>query len=236
LSLDEGVSLEKGEKDSLGYLTKEQAIARVDERLEDVDGMDLRTCFVYDTENPKKGWRDHNPYPCAHYVAHVKVIKVSHPNWEHCTKGYAVKVAKVIEYCRNNWTKKARKDVEVGDIWVKKTETNKTSHTGIVCEVSDNKKRKILIEHLSSDGMVLKTSEHNGWLSGGEFYGPIKKTRWLGNKNRGHMEIHDLKNVKGACNVDRMNDENKVYFKSVREALEKGFNGCYYCLPKYHTE
>lgn len=56
-----------------------------------------------------------------------------------------------------------------------------------------------------------------------------KKGKYLKNKRTG--EVHDLKNIKGSCNIDQMNDKNKEYLSSI----EKGSNGCYHCLRKYDT-
>lgn len=60
--------------------------------------------------------------------------------------------------------------------------------------------------------------------------------KYLGNKSSGHMEIHDLKNIKKGCKIDEILEKHKVYFNSIKEGLDKGFNGCFYCLHKYHTE
>lgn len=63
-----------------------------------------------------------------------------------------------------------------------------------------------------------------------------KKTRYLGNNNIGHMEIHDLKNTKDGCKIEDIKPEHIEYFDSVKEGLDKEFNGCFFCLRKYHTE
>ncbi len=61
---------------------------------------------------------------------------------------------------------------------------------------------------------------------------------YLGNSNT--MEIHDLGNIQPSCQIDRMNEENKVFFDNIEEAVEamesKGYNGCRWCLSQYHTD
>lgn len=53
-------------------------------------------------------------------------------------------------------------------------------------------------------------------------------------------EIHDLKNESPACKIDEMTPEGKEYFKTFEEAdhyfKNKGFNGCAWCMPQYHTD
>jgi hypothetical protein len=68
---------------------------------------------------------------------------------------------------------------------------------------------------------------------------PVRKIpEYLGNSNT--MEIHDLRNLKPACQIERMNYENKIFFDNFEEAKEamesKGYNGCRWCLSQYHTD
>ena len=64
-----------------------------------------------------------------------------------------------------------------------------------------------------------------------------KPPRYLGNSNT--KEIHDLKNINGACQISRMKSQNKVFFKSIKDIKKamhkKGYNGCKWCLSKYNT-
>jgi len=66
----------------------------------------------------------------------------------------------------------------------------------------------------------------------------VKKVpEYLGNSNT--MEVHDLSNIKPACQIDRMNEENKVFFDNAeaKKAMEsKGYDGCRWCLSQYHTD
>lgn len=53
-------------------------------------------------------------------------------------------------------------------------------------------------------------------------------------------EIHDLSNASPACKIDDMTPEGKEFFKTFEEAdyyfKNKGFNGCAWCMPRYHTD
>lgn len=63
-------------------------------------------------------------------------------------------------------------------------------------------------------------------------------SEYLGNSNT--KEIHDLRNIKPTCQIDRMNKENKVLFKNIEEAKKAmesmGYNGCRWCLNQYNTD
>ena len=67
---------------------------------------------------------------------------------------------------------------------------------------------------------------------------PKKDTRYLGNSNT--KEIHDLSNLSSACRIGKMREEHKVFFdniKDVEQAIKtEGYNGCRWCLSKYHTD
>lgn len=67
---------------------------------------------------------------------------------------------------------------------------------------------------------------------------PVKEPEYLGNANT--LEIHDLSNLQPACQIDRMKEENKVFFNDldeVKNAIDNGgYNGCRWCLTRYHTD
>lgn len=52
----------------------------------------------------------------------------------------------------------------------------------------------------------------------------------IGNKNT--KELHE----EDCAHVDRMNDENKLEFSSLQEAITRGYNGCHFCLSAYDTD
>lgn len=52
--------------------------------------------------------------------------------------------------------------------------------------------------------------------------------QFLGNKN--HMEVHNLHNQKQACQIDEIRPEHKVYFDSLIEAKNAGFDNCAHCI------
>lgn len=52
----------------------------------------------------------------------------------------------------------------------------------------------------------------------------------IGNKNT--KELHD----ENCAHVDRMNDENKVEFEKLQDALDDGYNGCHFCLDAFDTD
>lgn len=40
-----------------------------------------------------------------------------------------------------------------------------------------------------------------------------------------------------ACEwISHINEENKVYFSTIEEAINQGYNGCHYCLDEYDTD
>lgn len=68
---------------------------------------------------------------------------------------------------------------------------------------------------------------------------PVKEThQYIGNSNT--KEIHDLHRITKACNFDKIKDEHKVSFESIKEVENAinnlGYNGCRWCLSKYDTD
>lgn len=65
----------------------------------------------------------------------------------------------------------------------------------------------------------------------------MRPLRYLGNSKT--KEIHDLKNTNRACQLIRMKSDNKVFFKSMKEARKairsRGYNGCRWCFGRYNT-
>jgi hypothetical protein len=68
--------------------------------------------------------------------------------------------------------------------------------------------------------------------------GGVKMSNYLANTNT--KEIHKLSNVKTACQIDIMKEENKKYldFEFEVDLLIKneGFNGCAHCYSEKHTD
>jgi hypothetical protein len=64
---------------------------------------------------------------------------------------------------------------------------------------------------------------------------PFNGKRYIGNKAYGHMEVHDLVNENANCQIDEILIGNIVAFDSLQEALNRGFDGCRWCLPEYNT-
>ena len=53
-------------------------------------------------------------------------------------------------------------------------------------------------------------------------------------------ELHDTKRITPACKIEYMVPEKKDFLKSFDETKDyidnKGFNGCAWCMPEYHTD
>lgn len=66
---------------------------------------------------------------------------------------------------------------------------------------------------------------------------PVEEApKYMGNSNT--KEIHDLSKTTKACQIDKMEDRNKVFFdtlEDVERARDEGYNGCKWCLPEYDT-
>lgn len=58
---------------------------------------------------------------------------------------------------------------------------------------------------------------------------PTLSVYFVGNQNTGELHIAD-------CQwVGKMRWSNKRYFRTVQDAIDMGYNGCYYCLREYNT-
>lgn len=58
--------------------------------------------------------------------------------------------------------------------------------------------------------------------------------RYLGNSNK--HEVHDTKNTTKRCQIDEINPEYRVPFKTEKEALAAGFDRCAFCFGKDKSE
>lgn len=62
--------------------------------------------------------------------------------------------------------------------------------------------------------------------------------RYLGNKNT--KEIHEYLKMIDACKLDEMKEEHKFWLDFESEVIDhcknKGYNGCKWCLKKYHID
>ena len=61
---------------------------------------------------------------------------------------------------------------------------------------------------------------------------------YLANSNT--KEIHDLDNTQTNCQINEILPEHKIPLPTLDEVLDyinnKGYNGCRWCLEKYHTD
>jgi hypothetical protein len=60
--------------------------------------------------------------------------------------------------------------------------------------------------------------------------GTIAKTQFLGNS--GNREVHDLKNAKKGCGIDRISPDHRVFFRTAEDAIKAGYDCCAYCFGK----
>lgn len=64
--------------------------------------------------------------------------------------------------------------------------------------------------------------------------------KYLGNKNPNKKEIHEYAKMKDACKLKEIKEEHKFWLDYEYEVEEycknKGYDGCKWCLPKYHTD
>ena len=62
---------------------------------------------------------------------------------------------------------------------------------------------------------------------------PIYGKRFVGNRNPGHMEVHDLDNEKAACQIDEIiRAGHAVIFTpdTLTQAHQQGYNNCAFCI------
>lgn len=63
-------------------------------------------------------------------------------------------------------------------------------------------------------------------------------SRYLANKNT--KEIHDLNNKQVNCQIDEIKPEHRIPLQTIEDVKEwirkYGYNGCKWCLEKYHTD
>ncbi len=60
---------------------------------------------------------------------------------------------------------------------------------------------------------------------------------YLANSNT--SEIHDLDNTQVNCQIDEILPEHRIPIENLAEVLEyidRGYNGCRWCLERYHTD
>ena len=61
---------------------------------------------------------------------------------------------------------------------------------------------------------------------------------YLANSNT--EEIHDLNNTKDGCELEKIKEDHKIPLATLTEVIyyidNKGYNGCFHCLNKYHTD
>lgn len=64
---------------------------------------------------------------------------------------------------------------------------------------------------------------------------PVYGKRFLGNRNPGHMEVHDLDNEDVRCQIDEViRARHAVVFSpdTVAQAHREGYDNCAYCLGR----
>ncbi len=61
---------------------------------------------------------------------------------------------------------------------------------------------------------------------------------YLANSNK--SEIHDLDNTQVNCQIDEILSEHRIPLENLSDVLEHidhhGYNGCRWCLERYHTD
>jgi hypothetical protein len=62
--------------------------------------------------------------------------------------------------------------------------------------------------------------------------------KYLGNTNS--KEIHEFNKMIDGCKLDAMREEYKFWLETEYDVKDfcknKGYNGCIWCLTKYHTD
>lgn len=73
---------------------------------------------------------------------------------------------------------------------------------------------------------------------------PDKSKRFIANTSPSHLEVHDLDNEKYSCQIDELMKGGNYQFlpNNTEEGLanwlkeHSNYDGCYWCLPKYHRK
>jgi hypothetical protein len=69
-----------------------------------------------------------------------------------------------------------------------------------------------------------------GGSAGGGTAPGTTPTQFLGNSR--DREVHDLKNAKKTCQIDKIAADRRVYFKTAADAVKAGYDYCAYCFGK----
>jgi hypothetical protein len=64
--------------------------------------------------------------------------------------------------------------------------------------------------------------------------GGVEPTRFLGNSHS--REVHDLENLKTACQVGEIRFDRRIFFASVEQAVELGYDRCAFCFGRARSE
>ena len=73
---------------------------------------------------------------------------------------------------------------------------------------------------------------------------PETQWRYLLNTDPDHLEVHDLDNEKPQCQIDEIIRAGNARYLRVYDEDQMaswlknnpGYDGCYYCLPRYHRK
>ncbi len=63
---------------------------------------------------------------------------------------------------------------------------------------------------------------------------PAKEGRYLGNRRK--KELHDLNNVKPACQIDEIAPAQREYFANQKQAVAAGYDPCAHCFGKTQSK
>jgi hypothetical protein len=66
------------------------------------------------------------------------------------------------------------------------------------------------------------------WVAAGK---TKKGPAYVANKNPESLEVH-----KAECRyAKKISEKNREFYDNLKEALDAGYDGCAYCIPKHHT-
>ena len=96
--------------------------------------------------------------------------------------------------------------------------------------------------YLSKDEVEIYTESRLGYngckLCLKKYHREGPRIRYLANSNT--KEIHDLENEKDGCKISKISLINKVELSEIADVKYyirmMGYNGCRWCLEKYHTD